>query len=73
MNRDRFEGRSKQLVGILMEQWGRLTRNHPHVVAGKRKQRFGRLQEQYGTSIEGAARQLREFRARNRDWNTSIR
>ena len=70
MNRDRLQGNWKQLSGIFMEQWGRLTDDPLRVVAGKRDQRFGRLQEQYGTSVEEAEHQLRDFLARNRNWDT---
>ncbi len=73
MNRDRLEGNLKQWGGIVNEQWGKLTGNHLRVVAGKRDRRFGRLQEQYGASLENADRQLKDFFARNRDWDTSVR
>jgi uncharacterized protein YjbJ (UPF0337 family) len=69
MNRDRFEGGWKQLSGKVEEQWGKLTDNPLRVASGKRDQRFGRLQEQYGTSIEDAERQLKAFLRRNRDWD----
>lgn len=69
MNRDRFEGGMKQLGGVVEEQWGKLTGNSLRVVAGKRAQLFGKLQERYGTSKEDSERQLKDFLARNRNWN----
>ncbi len=73
MNRDHFAGCCKQLVGKIQAQWGRLTDDALSVDAGERTQFFGRIQQQYGDSKEQAARQLREFLKRNRDWNTSQR
>ena len=73
MNRDRLEGSLKQLGGLIREQWGKLTANPLGVAAGRRERRFGRLQEQYGASMENAERQLEEFLARNRDWDVSGR
>lgn len=73
MNRDRLEGRWKQLSGSARERWGKLTGDRLSIVAGKHNQIAGRLQEQYGISREAGERQLREFRHRNRDWDSSAR
>jgi uncharacterized protein YjbJ (UPF0337 family) len=72
MNRDRFEGVCKQFTGKVKEEWCRLTGDLPGVVAGKRDQRAGRIQERYGISKETVERQLEEFLIRNRDWNSLI-
>jgi uncharacterized protein YjbJ (UPF0337 family) len=69
MNRDRFEGVWKQFSGNVKEEWCRLTDDVQGVAAAKRAQRAGWIQEGRGISKEGVARQLREFRIRNRDWN----
>jgi uncharacterized protein YjbJ (UPF0337 family) len=53
VNRDRLEGRWKQLSGSVKEQWGRLTDVRLSVVAGKHDQLAGRYQEQYGITTEG--------------------
>jgi uncharacterized protein YjbJ (UPF0337 family) len=42
MNRDRIEGNWKQLKGIAMQRWGRLTADYAGVVAGKRQHRLGK-------------------------------
>lgn len=71
MNRDRLEGKWKQLSGSVREQWGRLTADGVSVVAGKHDQLAGRRQERYGINKEEGERQLREFLRRNRDWDSS--
>jgi len=70
MNRDRIEGKWKQLKGKAREQWGKLTGDRFGVIAGKRGQLAGRIQRQYGISKDIAARQLDEFKARHRDWKS---
>lgn len=73
MNRDRLEGKWKQLSGRLRERWGWLTEDQLSVVAGKHNQLAGRYQEQYGVAKEDGERQLRDFLRRNRDWDPSRR
>ena len=70
MNRDRLRGKWKQLSGNVRERWGRLTGDQLSIVAGKHDRLAGKYQEQYGIRREQGERQLREFRRRNRDWNT---
>lgn len=71
MNRDRLEGKWKQLSGSVREQWGRLTDDRLSVVAGRHDQLAGRHQEQYGINREQGERELRAFLRRNRDWDSS--
>lgn len=71
MNRDRLEGKWKQLSGHVSEQWGRLTGDRLSTVAGKHNQAAGRIQERYGIHKEESERQLKEFLHRNGDWNSS--
>lgn len=73
MNRDRIEGNLRQFGGKVKEQWGRFTGDPLCELAGRRDQIAGRIQERYGRSKEEAARQLRDFLHRNRDWNPSNR
>jgi uncharacterized protein YjbJ (UPF0337 family) len=73
MNRDRFEGNWKQFSGKLKEQWGRFTHDPQRELAGRRDQMSGRIQERCGIAKEEAARQLKEFFHRNRNWNLSNR
>jgi uncharacterized protein YjbJ (UPF0337 family) len=73
MNRDRIEGRWKQVSGRLREQWGMLTSDQRSVVAGRHDQLAGRAQEQYGITKEESLCQLKDFLHRNRRWNPSNR
>ena len=69
MNRDRFEGIWKQLSGKMKEEWCRLTGDVPGMAAARSDQRAGWNQEGRGIWKEATAHQLKEFHARNRDWN----
>ena len=73
MNRDRIVGNWKQFRGKWQEVWGSLTNDPQREFAGRRDQIAGRIQERYGISKEQAARQLKEFLDRNRNWNLSNR
>ena len=73
MNRDRLEGKWKQLSGSVRERWGRLTDDRLSVVAGSHDQLAGRHQEQYGINKEESRRQLREFLRHNGEWDSSRR
>jgi len=70
MNRDRIQGKLRQLLGNAREQWGKLTGDPFEVFAGKRDQRAGRIQEQYAITRDEAQRQLAEFKSRNRNWDS---
>lgn len=69
MNRDRFEGSLKQVSGIVKEKWGKYVKDAQCEVDGQRDQRAGKSQVLYGISKEQAARQLKDFLDRNRDWH----
>jgi uncharacterized protein YjbJ (UPF0337 family) len=62
MNWERIEGNWKQVKGKVKEKWGRLTDNDIEVIAGKRDQLIGKIQEQYGISKEEAEKQVERFR-----------
>jgi uncharacterized protein YjbJ (UPF0337 family) len=69
MNWDRFEGNWKSLTGKVKEQWGKLTDDDINVVAGRRDQLAGKLQERYGIVKEDAEKQLAEWqRSASDDW-----
>ena len=61
MNWDRIEGNWKQMTGKLKEGWGKLTEDDIAVVAGKRDQLVGRIQERYGIAKDEAERQVRDW------------
>ncbi len=63
MNWDRIEGNWKQLKGKARVQWGKLTDDQLDVIAGKREQLVGRVQEQYGIGKDEAEKQVDRFAA----------
>ncbi len=58
MNRDQIQGNWKQVTGHAKEQWGKLTDDDLDVVAGRREQLAGKIQERYGVAKEEAEQQL---------------
>jgi uncharacterized protein YjbJ (UPF0337 family) len=58
MNWDRIEGNWKQVVGKARAQWGKLTDGDFDIVAGRREQLAGRIQERYGIAKEDADKQI---------------
>lgn len=67
MNWDRIEGNWKQVKGKIKQQWGRLTDDHLDVVAGKRDQLVGKIQECYGIGRDNAEQQVKDWEKRNKD------
>jgi uncharacterized protein YjbJ (UPF0337 family) len=65
MNKEILEGNWKQLKGKVKETWGGLTDDDLDVIAGKRDQLAGRLQERYGMAKEAAEAQIEEFTKRH--------
>lgn len=61
MDWDRIEGNWKQLNGVIQEKWGKLTNDHLHVIAGRRDQLAGKIQEMYGINKEEASKQIKAF------------
>jgi uncharacterized protein YjbJ (UPF0337 family) len=61
MNWDRIEGNWKQLKGKAKVQWGKLTDDQLEVIAGKRDQLVGRVQEHYGLDKDAAEKQVDAF------------
>jgi len=58
MNWDQAEGKWKQMKGSVKERWGKLTDDDLDIIAGKRDQLVGRIQERYGISKEQAQREV---------------
>jgi uncharacterized protein YjbJ (UPF0337 family) len=58
MNWNQMEGSWKQFKGSAKARWGALTESRLDVVAGKRDQRAGIIQEIRGTAQEAEARQI---------------
>jgi len=61
MNWDEVEGTWKQYKGKVKEKWGKFTDNDIDVIAGKRQQLVGKLQEHYGLAKDAAEKQADEF------------
>jgi uncharacterized protein YjbJ (UPF0337 family) len=61
MNWDRIEGNWKQFKGRVKEQWGKLTDDEIDVIAGKRDQLVGKIQESYGITKDEAEKQVNRF------------
>ena len=67
MNWDRIEGNWKQFKGSIKEQWGKMTDDQLDVIAGKRDQLTGMIQESYGISNEETEKQVTEWQNRQKD------
>ena len=67
MNWHRIEGNWKQFKGKAKEHWGKLTDDELDVIAGKRDQLSGKIQEQYGITKEEAEKQIAAFEKRLKD------
>lgn len=67
MNNDRIQGRWKQLKGMVKEHWGRLTDDDLEVIAGRRDQLLGRIQQRHDVAKDEAHRQVRHWDRRNLD------
>ncbi|HWG80205.1 MAG TPA: CsbD family protein [Stellaceae bacterium] len=61
MNRDEIKGNWKQFAGKAKEKWGKLTDDDWTLVAGKRNQLVGRVQQRYGIARDEAEKQVSEF------------
>ena len=61
MNWDRIEGNWKEFKGKAKTQWGKLTDAALDVIAGKKDQLAGKLQERYGYAKAQAEKELDEF------------
>ena len=61
---DRIEGSWKEMTGKVKEQWGKLTDDDLTVVAGKRDQLAGKIQERYGYARDKADEEITAFERR---------
>jgi len=61
MNWDQIAGDWKQITGKVKEKWGKLTDDDLIVIAGKRDQLAGSLQQHYGIAKEQAEKDADEF------------
>ena len=68
MNEDRIKGNWKQFTGKIKEQWGKVTDDDLDVIAGKRDQLLGKLQERQGIAKDEAEKQLKDWQDRHPDF-----
>jgi uncharacterized protein YjbJ (UPF0337 family) len=61
MNWDLVKGNWKQFTGKVKQKWGKLTDNELTLIAGKRDELIGKLQEHYGYAKDKAEKELDEF------------
>lgn len=66
MNRDRIEGKWKQVKGAIRERWGRLNGDRHVEFAGRGDSLAGKLQERYGISRDDEEAQLTDWQKRMR-------
>jgi len=66
-NWDRIQGNWKQVAGKAKVQWGKLTDDDLEVVAGRRDQLAGKIQERYGVAKDEAEKQLTAWEAKADD------
>jgi uncharacterized protein YjbJ (UPF0337 family) len=67
MNWDQIAENWKKVTGKAKEQWGKLTDDDLDVVAGRRDQLAGKIQERYGVAKDEAERQLAEWERKASD------
>ena len=67
MNWNRIEGNWKQFKGMVKQQWGKLTDDQLDIIAGKRDQLIGEIQESYGISKAEAEKQLVAWQERQKE------
>ena len=61
MDWTRVEGNWKQMRGSVKERWGKLTDDDLTVIAGRRDQLEGMIQERYGYARERARREIEDW------------
>ncbi len=66
MNNDTMAGNWKQFTGSILEKWGKLTDDDLDVIAGRKDQMIGKIQEKYGIAKEEAEKEWSEFSTRHK-------
>lgn len=64
MNWIRIEGNWQLFKGKASKQWGKLTDDELDVIAGKRDELSGKIQETYGISRDEAEKQVTDWQDR---------
>lgn len=71
MNWDIVQGNWKQFKGKVKAQWGNLSDDQIDVIAGKRIELAGRIQESYGLSKDEVEKQIKAFESANADFKAN--
>ena len=66
MNENTVKGNWLQFKGKVKEQWGKLTDDDLDVIAGKRDQMVGKMQERYGIARDEAEKQVSDWESSNK-------
>lgn len=61
MNWTSVEGKWHEIKGQVRSHWGKLTNDDLEVIAGKRDQLIGRIQQRYGMAQDAAEREVDTF------------
>lgn len=61
MNSDQLAGKWKQIKGSAKQRWGKLTDDDIEVIAGRKDELIGKLQERYGIARDLAEKQADEW------------
>jgi uncharacterized protein YjbJ (UPF0337 family) len=64
---EHIEGDWNQIKGKVKEKWGRLTHDDLEIIAGKRDQLIGRLQEKYDYTKEKAEKEVDKW-SQDAEW-----
>ena len=67
MNWEQVQGKWKETKGQVKQKWGKLTDDDLDVVAGRREQLAGKIQERYGVAKDEAEKQLAEWERKASD------
>ena len=67
MNWETIQGNWKQVTGKAKQQWGKLTEDDMDVIAGRREQLAGLIQERYGIAKDAAEKQIAEWEVKATD------
>ena len=65
MNWDIAEGNWKQFRGTVRARWGKLTDDQLDMIAGRRTNLLGKIQELYGIDKDDAEREILAFEERH--------
>lgn len=72
MNWDIVEGNWKQFKGKVCVRWGKLTDDQLDLIAGKRTELAGKIQEAYGITKDEVEQQIQIFEKQMKDLKSEV-